>query len=347
MKRKSWLLVIVCIVFSVVNLMRNPKEESSAANTPSATYVALGDSIAAGYGLEGYQEGVGVKAPATSYQAILTKKLNAISVNDAITGITSDMLLEALNAGNYDKELLEATYVTISIGANDILTVFQEELCSVLGSNGVVGQELLANFQQSFQGKSFGEIATLLENIQKCFNNNEKLFAEAERFHDKLGTIVKLVRQKAPNADIYVNNIYNPYDGIDNPLLPLGKMAEPYIRTLNEAFNKYFQDYTLIDVYSIFKNTVYVNANFSLFHLDQLNLDPHPNENGHKVIAALCESAIKNNVPKAVHLSRATAGKGKIKVKIKTDEKSFEFNLESNGRLPHPMKFESKTEWNK
>lgn len=100
--------------------------------------LVLGDSIAAGYGLEGYSEN---RYSCASYANLLHDQYDAELkdaggcklVNSAVVGDTSQQLLDRINSGEFDADLADSDAVIISIGGNDILGLFIDFLMNDLG----------------------------------------------------------------------------------------------------------------------------------------------------------------------------------------------------------------------
>ena len=100
--------------------------------------------------------------------------------------------------------------------------------------------------------------------------------------------LLEALRQ-APEADIYVTTVYNPYKGYKITLgglqaeLPLDAVADNAVRALNAVITSQADalGYTVADSYTAFENSgadlVNAGANFSV--------DPHPNRAGHELLA--------------------------------------------------------------
>ncbi len=314
---KQWQKKLFTLLLAVCMLIAPPCTIlQAAAEKPSACYVAFGDSIAAGYGLAGYSSGQG-SAPADSYQALLADFLHTTSRNYAVTGDDSSRCMELLASGAADSDLSHADIITLSIGSNDLLLPFlqivmdyyQIDPADIDGSmfaDGIqmpqIGQaELVKYYQQS-------------EALIADLKNNATLHTQAAAFEEKLQTIISTLRQKAPGAEIYVTNIYNPFHSI--PLL--GEMAETYISEINQAFSVDHPEYTLVDVHTPFNQKELTNIHLNLSDLSNISIDPHPSVEGHKVIAnSLVDALKKAHTPKAASiLSISSSSKYKLAVKL-------------------------------
>ena len=89
----------------------------------------LGDSIAAGYGLEGYASGDNYNCPSYSnilrekYETELENECGHEMVNKAISGATSQDFIDLLQSGELDRDLKDSDAVVVSIGGNDLLGI--------------------------------------------------------------------------------------------------------------------------------------------------------------------------------------------------------------------------------
>lgn len=316
MKLRKRIIAVVCLFSLLITLA--PSTIVSAAE--KVNYVALGDSIGAGYGLEGYIGGLKAEPPKDSYQSILAADLNANAVNDAVSGMTSEELIQLLNSGNVDEELATADYVSISIGSNDILGLFIKIVSSVIEVKD--GEDLMTAAYRQMNESDLLQLAAMIAQITEQIKDNEEIHQAAKAFTTQFAKIIALVKEKAPNASIYATNIYNPYVAVVNQIFPLGTYAEPYIQEMNEAFDLSSEDYTVIDAYRMFQDGSEVNVSFNINQMSTVNLDPHPNKAGHKMLAEAFFKAIQGvTVPGKVKISSVTSKKtNQITVKYKKQE---------------------------
>lgn len=308
-------------------------------------YVALGDSIAAGYGLEGYQAGE-VHSAVDSYRELLVQGLGErypgveiYADSLAVDGMDSGELLDCLTGTDEDdvafqERVAGAELVTLSIGSNDILGLLIEEMAETLScgqeeiadaisgmiENGdilawlsLLGkvEELnrdLAGVASDVDGKEL-EAAIVSGDIP----GNEKFNQACEQFGENFEKIIEAVHSLAPEAKVYVTNIYNPYRGValENPLtdvcaFDLGNLAEFYIGKLNQVFTEESDLYELADVKAVFDSCekIPVNANITEVFggdvtLEDCNVDPHPTKMGHALIAEAIQGKMdKEEIPK-------------------------------------------------
>lgn len=312
-KRYAFLLLVCMLTVSAGSIF----PVNAAAKTARTVYTAFGDSIAAGYGLDGYSAGQ-TTAPADSYQALVADFLHTNSHNFAVTGDDSDACIQLLRSGAADNDLKNTDVITLSIGSNDLLLPFIQIVMDYFDIDPQsIDQSMFENgFQMPrLDSSKIKEYYKQSDQLLAQLRDNETLHAQAAAFPGQLQTILSLLRQKAPAAEIYVTNIYNPFMSI--PLI--GTMAERYIDEINQAFSTDDPLYTLIDVYTPFRKEVLTNVRFDLENLTDSNPDPHPSVQGHKVIAQQITAALKkNHTPKPAAIQSLTSAKNvKLRAKLK------------------------------
>lgn len=238
-------------------------------------YVALGDSIAKGYGLKDVKTESYVGRIAQS----LEDKYGAVHLtNLGENGLRSEQLLERLTDENHEQHdayieaIQNADLITLSIGSNDLL-----------------------------------QYLSLNTDFSEFREHGDEIFTEAcEKFSDNIPRIIEVIHEQAPQAQLFVNNIYNPcndssFNISESVVKNLETLAETYIERMNDGFEteevqSVFQSmnpageqktaegtYTLIDVKQAFESQdeKLINMVFSWGG----DIDPHPNKEGHKIIA--------------------------------------------------------------
>lgn len=316
--KKRLCAFMMCLCMAVISMVSSFGSIHAKSADNQTKYVAFGDSIAAGYGMPGYSASQQT-APAGSYQALLGDFLKTQPCNYAVTGDNSDDCIQILNSGTADADLQEADVISLSIGSNDLLLPFIQIVMDYFGiesgsidqsqfTDGFTMPELDPSEIMNYYKQSAGLIAEL--------TNNAVLHEKAAAFSGQLQTILSLLHEKAPNAEIYVTNIYNPF--ISVPMF--GELGNTYIKEINQAFSKDAAEYTLVDVNSLIANDPSLtNVTIDMANLSKTNIDPHPSAKGHKAIANLLIQALKTaHAPKAASLKSAASGsKYKLTAKIK------------------------------
>lgn len=245
---------------------------AKATSNQPVQYIAIGDSIAVGYGLANEQ---------TGFVSQVGQALAGTTNNLAVNGLTSMGLLEALQQENMRDALSEADIISISIGSNDLLGPFSEIMMRVLGS-------LMSD------PSGAANLTVLIEKMNEltlALNSAETVAmfkAQIVQFEKNWAEIITELKDIAPDAKLLVNDLYNPYVDATIIGVPLGIYAEKYIPSMNKILQGNMgKGYQLIPVYQSFQKSGLTNVNVMT-----LNYDPHPNQQGHDTIANLVKSAL-------------------------------------------------------
>lgn len=285
------------------------------AGSSKTTYVAFGDSIAAGYGLEGYTDN-GTVPPAHSYQALVGSFLKTEPVNFAITGDDSTSCIEILDSGNADKALSDADVITVSIGSNDLLKPFIRIAKEAFGitEGSSMDYSSLEDYYASFKNSSWIDMLAMANDLADKIRDNKELHEKAQAFSSNFDQIINTLKEKAPQAEIYVTNIYNPYKDV----LVMGDLADAYIHELNNAFTDTSGNYTLIDTYTLFAKENLSNVKFDISDLGNINLDPHPSKEGHaKIASAILDALNAKHSPEPADITQIkSTAKNTITIKL-------------------------------
>lgn len=285
MLKKIISLIIIGIVgaFSAMTCCAQTEYEDIETDVPPKM-LFLGDSIASGFGLDGYESG---RENCRSYANILTDEYSqelpdecGFSMDNlAIDGQTSSQLLEGLQSGKYDKPIAEADCIVISIGGNDMLGV----LLDVLSQSGDNGSFDVQQLTKSFLGMS----ARLNKNL--------------EAFDGNISGIAKYISQKTA-ARIIVQTLYNPLESFER-IPALQNLAEEKIDSLNQKIIAHSHDesgeYSVCDVAAEFSGKAQQLTRIGSW-------DIHPNGEGHQVIAETLDKSVRSekySYKKAVQVS--------------------------------------------
>ena len=257
----------LCILLTLL-LLSSSALYASEENSSEKGYVALGDSIAYGYGL--------YDISADSYAALVAKELHLPLTNLAVNGMTSGGLLELLNGlipGSTDYTAVSnAALITVSIGSNDLLSV----LSSTMGP-----YTDLMN-QAATDGGLSPENSALLEAAFTAPPTLAKFDAGVETYRANLPLIHARLRELNPDAQIVMTSFYNPYYGSAFGEFDFSSLCDDYIVRMNEVLTVGAQsmDYDIADVYPSFNTLGMTCVNMEVF-----SLDPHPNVVGHRAFA--------------------------------------------------------------
>ncbi len=236
----------------------------------------MGDSIATGFGLEGYAAG---KGSPLSYANILKDKYSKQLPSDctfeltnfAVDGYTSDDLLKLLDSGKCDEALSKAGCVLISIGGNDLLHALWDTLkdAGITYEGGEVG------------AKDLLKILTSLGKLKKKLDENLLIFDQ------NLPKIASYIRTKS-KGEFFIQTLYDPLESFS--MIPgISSIAKDKIGRLNEIIKGHAGDpaagYSVCDVAPEFVGKANELTNIG-------KIDIHPNAQGHKLISEVLDKAI-------------------------------------------------------
>lgn len=255
----KWLIRMGVVLLSIAGgmwAMPVIKVSSGDNVSDSVRYVALGDSIAYGYGLSNPKKDSYVG----QVKQYLEKKYDYVfAANFGTNGLRSDELLDILtnpeneNYKKYRATLRYADIVTISIGSNDLMHLIRLDM-----------------------------------DMQEYIEQGDAVFCEAcQRFDENFPRIIAAIREISPKAKICADNVYNPCHGLKE-YRDLYAQAEHYINLLNQTFTK-GKGYTLVDIKSEFDASEEKLVNMAL---NGGEIDPHPSKAGHILIGKMVIKAI-------------------------------------------------------
>lgn len=239
--------------------------------------IFLGDSIAAGYGLEGYTSDNNYNCP--SYSNILKEKYTAElsdicqheMQNFAVSGADSADLLGLLNSGKLDSALENADAVVVSIGGNDLLHIILDDIDSI----GIT----LKDGKPDFDDIDLFSAATALLSLDSDIDE------ALEGFENNLRLISDSLNTKTDGV-IYIQTLYDPLETFTK-IAVVTEFSKEKIGRFNDILRENAEgNYTIIDVAAKFENKCE-----SLTRIGELDI--HPNEEGHQVIAETVDAAFR------------------------------------------------------
>lgn len=251
-------------------------DKSYEVNSPPRL-VFLGDSIAAGYGLNSYTLQDNYSCP-DSYANILGEKYTAElseicpheMQNFAVSGATSADLIELLNSEKLDSALADADAVVVSIGGNDLL----ENIYPIISSLGITAENRELNLSNV-------DILSLLSQISTL---EEDLNTSLTQFEVNLKEISTILNDKTDGI-VYIQTLYNPFEDFVDISMVTEFTQSNLDKFNNIVRNNSADSYKIIDVAASF-----VGKCNSLTRISEIDI--HPNEAGHKVISESVDAAL-------------------------------------------------------
>ena len=279
-KRILSTLLALCLALSLL------PASALAAGGEQKSYVALGDSITTGYGLDEAQSFAEQIAEQEGY-----------TLNDSLAsdGATSTDLLEVVKSEANADTLKNADLITITIGGNDLMNALYaylaEEYNKQNSDTPITAEDVKASLAGE-EGAVEEQKTMLVFAISNISNFQSSLIANSA-YHtlwDKFIEIIGTIRSINENAQLIVVNQYNPYSRLTTGTsgLDLSSVISAFdsaVQALNEGISlgEEIAGYTVADVYTKFKEAENNPCNASVS--PSINLDFHPNATGHGLIA--------------------------------------------------------------
>ena len=237
----------------------------------------LGDSIPAGYGLDGYTDSDNYNCESYSnilkvkYETELSEICNHEMQNFAVSGATSDDLLNLLDSGKLDSALESSNAVVVSIGGNDMLHI----MFSMLSDLGMSSENRTIDIENI---DIFGAAVQLM-------NMDSEIDDALMNFEVNLKEISTILGNKT-NGTVYMQTLYNPLETFTDLQL-IVDFSEEKINKYNQIIRNNAQNYTIIDIASEFEG--------KCGELTRIKtLDIHPNEDGHRFIAEIVDKSFRD-----------------------------------------------------
>jgi len=306
-KRIISLLLVLCLAVGMLC--------TAAFADSKPLYVALGDSIAAGYALEGFQPVSGQSGnlaftvPAGCFANLIAADKGYRVQNLAVSGDDTTKLLERMQTKQYSDPLKQADIITLTIGSNDILAKALD-LVMAKYLPGKTDHGIMATpGKGALLDGSLTEMMATLQSVNDYLNSKEVtdvLDASVKTFQTNWDTIIDTLKTWNPDATIIVTNYFNPYKILDLNFgtlkLNVGTLGQKYIDQLNAYItgnSRNGKSYTLVDVTKTTTNvkidTNALVASYLGTAVDltkAVNLDPHPDAAGHAYFAKQIEAVL-------------------------------------------------------
>lgn len=219
----------------------------------------LGDSISSGYGLSENDKNYGVW---------LGEYYNAEVNNFAAEGETTQQLMDILESDREIFDSLEKSdLICVSIGGNDILDIFYDDLVGIA---------------EGFSVSQGGEFSISPEAIEKLIISfSSSLGPASAQAGENIGKISDKITEINPEAKIIFQTVYNPFETDEQSMkpvyTPLYTFTSIYLSAINNAVRNN-DKIGFADIQNKFKGCCPKFTNIS-------QMDIHPNRIGHLLIA--------------------------------------------------------------
>lgn len=302
---KKLISSFIALIMLFLSLMAAVPVYADTAIVTPPKYAALGDSISFGMSAA---NNIGYTAMFSNHLKSLNKYSSLVFLNKSQPGYTTTELLQQLMNSSVQAELSNADIITISIGGNNLLSPFIAAIAAAFQLDP--NSPTLINNIAAKIASDPNAAALILGRLQDptdplAVQLNAALQAGVVKFASDFPNIIAGVRGLAPNAKIYVNTLYNPFQVSD----PLYSQYNTLISAINAGILAGGgTHYNVVDVAAIFSSytgpvrpvnfslanavaaaTFYAQNTASPEGQAALNsiptfLDPHPNDIGHQLI---------------------------------------------------------------
>ena len=267
---------------------------AGAQSVQGKSYVALGDSISSGYGLED---------DTLSFTQQVAQDNGLELTNLAQDGETSASLLDKLQTDRVSTAVAQADIITITVGGNDLMNALYAYLTGEYNQHDPAAPTTEEDIKSAVMGGDMG-LVTFALGVVSEFPSSEQA---AQALHDVRAHLTQLVvdiRTENPQAQLVLVEQYDPYGHLvkklcRNPLF--ASSAQTLYATLGEVvtgLNEIIdtvgeqQGCPVAEVYEAFESARENPCNASVSLNMKLNLDFHPNAYGHTLIAQQVSSLL-------------------------------------------------------
>ena len=275
---KKLFLYVMILALAVSSLC------ATAVDEMPKVYLAIGDSISTGYGLED---------TAFGFSERLSEKVGLELANRAVNGAKADDVYERLSSGELDELVASAELITLTVGGNDMLDVLYKEVADSYNkyyepkiTAGDVSNILADSADNRRITLALRAFSILSGSAEKSSLAESDIYAEAlTKYEKNLSDIADYIEKINDDVRIVVATQYNPYKTFENTdFSNVYTSVDECISKLNRVILAVAEekDFTVADVYTAFRDS---EENLCNSDADLMNLDFHPNLAGHGVIA--------------------------------------------------------------
>lgn len=261
---------------------------AGAQSENGTSYVALGDSISSGYGLE---EGT------LSFAQRVAQDNGLELINLAQDGETATSLLDKLQTDQVSAAVAQADIITITVGGNDLMNALYAYLTDAYNQRNPETPTTQEDMKNAVMGGDMGVLTFALE-VGPGFSNSERATQALADFHTHLTQMVLDIRAENPQVQlVVVVEQYNPYSYLvkelsKNPIFASSAQSlcaafGAGVTDINDVIAAVAQqqECAVAEVYDAFETAQENPCNASVSMPVKLDLDFHPNAYGHGLIA--------------------------------------------------------------
>lgn len=225
------------------------------------TLVALGDSIAFGYGLAAPER--------DGYPALLADFLGMSVKMEAVNGYRAENVLRKMETAETAAALAEASAVCLSVGGNELLYPFSQALSAALPAGTAPSEANVLS--------AAAALLRVLSDEARYAALKEAVDANLAAFGEQYPEIVARIRRQNPDALIFTQTLYNPFDGT---------VLSAFVERFAYAFDEINR--VILSVGGCVAAPVAEAFSGRSAELTNIgSLDIHPNRAGHRLIFSL------------------------------------------------------------
>lgn len=283
-------------------------------------FVVVGDSISYGMSAD----------PGEDFADLYLQHLNLSEsygdvklINLSKPGDKTKDLLQKLSTQSYTDTLADADIVVVSIGGNNLLSSIITAIGNALKVNVSNNPNLLSDLTNKLKTDKNAQQALIkLQSYESLAAIAGELENGVDNFSLEFPQIASKIKELAPNAQIYILNLYNPFNVKD----PLNPIFNKFISDINNVISSKEETlgYTIVDVNKNFKG----NSEAVKFNLSLAQIDPHPTNTGHDIIFKQLVSVEKPLYKKVADNASSANNTDQEKKLDKVDNK---YIIDSNG----------------
>lgn len=287
--------------------------------TDYINYVSLGDSIASGYGLDGYDADADFVTGSyeTLFKSYLQSGIGEVNGESyAVDGSTSSDLLNLLqNNTNVRNSIKKADVITISIGGNDLSKPAKSQIVTSF----ITGYDALKQELATAVNNYNINVSAIVSEINSLNSNVKVLFTSLFNPYKSLSTAtnnVTLVVTGSPLGDTELiltptnmkdfASIAETYIAGDGGVKGINQVIQECIADYDNfyyidtktSFDSYQGDYTELSRASLVKQTSITMTFDEAYNQGKMfdYLDPHPTALGHQIFAREFQTGFANNL---------------------------------------------------
>lgn len=287
---------IVCTLVALSMLFVSVSAYAEGETAESLSYVALGDSISAGYGLDELTD---------CFVQHVADGMGYTLNNHAVSGSTAPDVIKLLSdSEEVTDKIKTASLVTLTIGGNDMMAVLYEQTTikyNATSDPDILPEDVLTILDNPADARRIPVAMSALSVLSGSgssvppLSDSDEFEAELDKYRDNLSTLIGMIKTANPDVTLVIPTQYNPYKNFTGLFAALNSGVDRCVVKLNKIITEVANENNCIlpDVYTAFKKdprSMLCNAN-----PQTMNLDFHPNADGHLLLSETVLKALNGD----------------------------------------------------